>query len=241
MKKQFSFQRFIAVAATVMLMAGVLTACKKTDGVATRIPSAGLMVFNLAPDKDGIGVALSGNLVNSVPLRFTSYNGTYQSIYTGERNIQALDLSDSIFAESTSTFEDNNYYSLFVTGNNGVYKAVTVKDDVDSSATADKAYVRYINAIPDSSAPQVTFAVSGTNILEGAASFNTVTPFTAVSGGEVKVSLAGENMAADRTFTIENGHVYTVLLVGVPGATDAAKKVQIRFVENGVIPASADK
>ena len=51
MKKQFSFQRIIAVVATVMLMGSVLTACKKTDGVSTRIPSAGLMVFNLAPDK----------------------------------------------------------------------------------------------------------------------------------------------------------------------------------------------
>src|SRR6476620_1836021 len=127
MKKTFfSFRASLSVIA-VVLAAGLLSACNKKDAVATHIPAAGIMVFNLAPDKDGIGVALSGNLLNSTPLGYTDFNGIYQNIYTGTRDIKAFDLRDSVFASSSFTFDDDNFYSLFVTGNNGVYNTITVK------------------------------------------------------------------------------------------------------------------
>lgn len=242
MKRSFSFSRIMAAMGLFVLVAGVFAACNKKDTVETHIPAAGLMVFNLAPDKDGIGVALSGNLINNMPLGYTSYNGNYRSIYTGQRGIEVFDLRDSVFATSSFTFEDGNLYSLFLTGNDGVYKTITVKDDVDSNATSDKAYIRYINAIPDSSAPVVTVTAAGTNVSQGAASFNTVSQFTPVSPGEVKVAVSnGGNISADRSITLESGRVYTALIIGVPGATDDLKKVQIRYVQNGVIPESVEK
>ena len=243
MKKVFfSFRKIMAVTVAVVAIAGVLSACNKNDGVATRIPASGLMVFNLAPDKEAIGVALSGNLINNLPLSYTSFNGTYQNIYTGTRSIEVFDLQDSVFASSSFTFEDSNYYSLFITGNNGVYKAITVKDAIDSNATADKAYIRYINAIPDSSAPTVTVTAGGTNVANGAAAFNTVSNFIPVAAGDVKIAVTNGNaIAADRTVTLENGKVYTALLVGVPGTTDSAKRVQIRYITNGGVPAQQEK
>jgi hypothetical protein len=241
MKRNFSFRKSLAILGLIAV-AGTFAACNKKDTVDTQIPAAGLMVLNLAPDKDGIGVALSGNVINNTPLAYTSYNGTYSNIYTGTRAIQAFDLRDSVFAESSFTFENDNYYSLFVTGNNGVYHTVTVKDDVDSNATADKAYVRFINAVPDSSAPTVTITAGGTQVSEGAAAFNTVSPFTPVTPGDVKVAVSnGGNIAAERTLTLESGKVYTALIIGVPGATDDLKKVQIRYVQNGVVPTSTEK
>jgi hypothetical protein len=242
MKKMFfSFRKSIAIAGAVILAMGVLSACTKKDAVATRIPSSGLIVFNLAPDKDGIGVALSGNLLNSTPLGYTDFNGMYQNIYTGTRDIQSFDLKDSVFASSTFTFEDNNYYSLFVTGNNGVYQNITVKDDIDSNATADKAYIRYVNAIPDSSAPVVSITAGNTNVFEAPATFNTVSNFIPVSAGDVKIAASnGSNISTDRTLTVENGKVYTILIVGVPGEA-GEKKIQIRYVINGLVPAAIDK
>jgi hypothetical protein len=232
----------MTIAGCIALMTFVFAACNKKDAVETHIPSAGLMVFDLAPDKDGIGVALSGNLINTMPLGYTSYSGTYRNIYTGNREIEVFDLRDSVFAKSSFNFEDGNLYSLFVTGNNGNYKAITVKDDVDSSATADKAYVRYINAIPDSSAPNVTITAGGSTVSEGMASFNTVSPFTAVTPGDIKIAVSnGGNIATDRTVTVESGKVYTALVIGVPGATDDLRKVQIRYVQNGVIPSTTKK
>src|SRR5687767_14538348 len=242
MKKAFfSFRKTIPVIGAVLLTV-VLVACNKKDAVTTRIPAAGLMVFNLAPDKDGIGVALSGNILNNTPLTYTSFNGNYQNIYTGTRNIESFDLTDSVFASSTFTFEDNNLYSLFVTGNNGVYKNITVKDDVDSNATADKAYIRYINAIPDSSAPVVRITAGGTEVAGAASSFSSVSNFIPVAGGDVKIAVTnGSTISADRSVSLENGKVYTALLIGVPGATDETRKVQIRYILNGSVPAESVK
>jgi hypothetical protein len=241
-KTLFSFRKSIAVVGAVVLVAGLLSACNKKDAITTRIPASGLMVFNLAPDKDGIGIALSGNLLNSTPLGYTDFNGMYQNIYTGTRDIKSFDMRDSIFASSTFTFEDNNYYSLFVTGNNGVYHNITVKDDVDSSATADKAYIRYINAIPDSAAPVVSVTSGGASVSQETSAFNTVSNFIPVSAGDVKIAASnGSNISTDRTLAVESGKVYTVLIVGVPGATDNEKKVQIRYVVNGLVPAATDK
>ena len=235
MKKAFfSFRRSVLVIGVVVLAAGLLSACNKNDAVATDIPASGIMVFNLVPDKDGIGVTLSGNLLNTTPLRYTDFNGIYQNIYTGTRDIQAFDLRDSVFASSTFTFEDDNYYSLFVTGNNGAYQTITVKDVIDSNATADKAYIRYINAIPDSSAPVVSITSGDTSVSEAQAAFNSVSDFITVNAGDVKITASnGSNITTDRTFAVENGKVYTVLLVGVPGETTDEKKVQIRYVVNG--------
>lgn len=235
MKKAFfSFRRSVWIIGAVVLAAGLLSACNKNDAVATDIPASGIMVFNLVPDKDGIGVTLSGNLLNSTPLRYTDFNGIYQNIYTGTRDIQAFDLRDSVFASSTFTFEDDNYYSLFVTGNNGAYQTITVKDVIDSNATADKAYIRYINAIPDSSAPVVSITSGDTSVSEAQAAFNSVSDFISVNAGDVKIAASnGSNITTARTFAVENGKVYTMLLVGVPGETDDDKKVQIRYVVNG--------
>lgn len=241
-KALFSFQRIIAIAGAVVLIAGLVSACNKSDSVGTRIPAAGLMAFNLAPDKDGIGIALSGNMLNNTPLYYTNYNGHYQNIYTGAREIEVFDFSDSVFAKSNFTFEDNKYYSLFVTGNNGVYDAITAKDDIDTAASAEKAHIRYINAIPDSSAPVVTITSGGSDVSNTPAPFKSITPFVAVNAGDVKITVSnGMNISTDRTIALENGKVYTALLVGVPGATDDVKKVQIKYIVNGSVPTATEK
>ena len=240
MKKAFfSFRASIPVVAAAVFAVALLSACNKKDAVTTHIPAAGIMVFNLAPDKDGIGVTLSGNLLNSTPLGYTDFNGNYQSIYTGTRDIQSFDLRDSILATSDFTFEDNNYYSVFVTGSNGSYQNIAVKDDIDSNATADKAYIRYVNAIPDSIAPVVSITSGGTNVSQAPAPFNTVSSFIPVNAGDVTIAAAnGSNISTDRILTLENGQVYTVLIVGVPGATDNERKIQIRYVVNGSVPSA---
>lgn len=226
------------------LAIGVLLAsCNKKDAVGTAFPAAGLMAFNLAPDKDAVGFALSGNVLNNSPLQYTSYNGYYQNIYTGNREIQAFSFRDSVFASSTFNFADSLQYSLFLTGYNGKYQTITVKDDVDDNASADNAYIRYINAVPDSlSVPSVTITAGGTTVSDQPAAFNTVSPFSAVAGGDVTIKISnGGTISAERTIQLEKGKAYTALLVGVPGATDDFKKVQIRYIENGSLPASTNK
>ena len=243
MKKTFfSFRTSVPVFITALFAIGLLSACNKKDAVSTPIPAAAVMVFNLVPDKDGIGVTLSGNLLNSTPLGYTDFNGAYQNIYTGTRDIQSFDLRDSVLASSSFSFEDNGYYSVFVTGNNGSYQNIAVKDDIDSNATADKAYIRYINAIPDSTAPVVSITSGGTSVSQSSAPFSSVSGFVPVSAGDVTIAASnGTDISTDRTLTLENGKVYTVLIVGVPGETDNERKIQIRYVVNGSVPAATPK
>jgi hypothetical protein len=232
----------LAVPVVALLVTGFLAACNKdlnNDNPA--IPAAGLMVFNLAVDKEPIGVALSGNAISNAPLAYTAYNGGYQSIYTGSRDIEAYDFrNDSVFAKSSFDFRDSTVYSVFVMGSNGSYRNVTVKDEVDSNAAADKAYIRYVNAIPDSSAPQVSIQAGGSEVAGAAAAFGEVSEFLPVTAGDVKIGISnGGSISASRTISVQNGRAYTALLVGAPDANDTAKKVQIRYIENGTVNTTA--
>jgi len=237
MKKGFfSIRRALIAASIVISVGAVFSACKKDSGSNSEIPVSGLMAFNLAPDQSALGVALSGNLLTNSPLSYTNYTGGYQNIFPGERSVQSYDYNkDSTLVTATHNFTSQKYYSLFVVGSNGAYKNVIVQDEIDSLPST-QAYVRYINAIADSSAPTVTIKAGGTDVVNTPAAFSTVSAFTPVNAGDVNIGVAnGSNISANRTITVENGKIYTVLLVGLPAATDTAKAVQIKFVLNGTI------
>ena len=237
-KANFSLKRLFIYSSIAILLTGFLTACDKDlDDDNTPVPSAGLMVFNLVPDREAIGVALSGNAIGNAPLEYTSFNGAYQRIFIGARDIETFDFrTDSLLAKTNFSFEDSSFYSVFVVGSNGKYNNITVEDEVDSNATADRAYIRYINAIPDSSAPVVTIEAGGNNVADGPAAFGEVTEFTPINGGDVTIAVSnGSSISANRTISLENGKAYTALLVGLPDATDTTQKVQIRYIENGTV------
>lgn len=149
------------IAAGGMLMMTLLfSACKKSqDENITATPVAALMGFNLSTDKPAVGLAIANSNLTSAPLGYSSFTGGYQNIYPGSRAVSAFDYysSDSAFATATENFEANKYYSVFVVGANGNYRNVIVKDELDSlAATSGLAYVRYINAVADSSKPAVS-------------------------------------------------------------------------------------
>ena len=66
------------------------------------------------------------------------------------------------------------------------------------------------------------------------AGFSSVSDFVAADPGQVSVAVKnGTTIDASRTISLEQGKVYTVLLTGIPGATDATKAVQIKYILNG--------
>ena len=239
MKKKFgSFRSTLLTAGSIFLLAILFSACKKDSDINNNTAAAGLMGFNLAPDKASIGLALSGSSLTNVPLNFTSYTGLYQTIFPGSREVAAYDFgSSTAFATTTQNFEAKKYYSVFTIGNNGTYANLVVEDKLDTlSAAAGQAYVRYVNAIPDSTKPAVTLTASGTDVSNSNAAYASVSEFLGVNPGDIMIKVAnGSNISASRTITLEKNKVYTVLLVGVPGATDTAKQVQIKFISNGTI------
>jgi hypothetical protein len=240
MKKLFSSMRISMLTVGVALSAVLLfSSCKKTDTTANELQVAGLMAFNLAVDKPGIAITLSNNTLTQGSIPYTGYTGTYYNIYPGSRAVQAFDITNTgvSITNSTHTFDAKKYYSLFVVGANNVYSNVVTLDNYDSlSATNGQAYIRFINAIPDSSNPRVTITANSATVSDAPAHYATVSQFTQTAPGQVTINVSNEgNIQASRTITVEQKKAYTILLIGKPGETDAARTVQIKFVENGTL------
>jgi hypothetical protein len=240
MKKLFCSMRMSMLAVGIALSAILLLpSCKKTDTTGNDLQVAGLMAFNLAVDKPGIAITLSNNALAQGSIPYTGYTGGYYNIYPGNRSVQAYDITNTgtPITTSTHTFDPKKYYSLFVVGANNVYSNVVTLDNYDSlSATNGQAYIRFINAIPDSSNPRVTITANGTAVSDAPARYATVSQFTQVAPGSLTIGVSNEGtISANRTITVEQKKAYTILLIGKAGETDAARAVQIKFVENGTL------
>lgn len=213
------------------------SACKKTDVPST--PTAGLMAFNLVPDSlPPLVFVLNNNSITNQPLSYNNFTGTYLPIYTGPRTLQVYkNNSDSVLASVSFTVEPNKYYSAFVIGANGTYKNMIVDDELDSLPdSTGNAYVRYVNAIPDSSSQNVTISASGMPGITGTTHFGEVSPFTGITPGDFTLNLTNESdISANKAITFEKNKVYTVLLTGMPHTTDTAKAVKISYIVNGTV------
>jgi hypothetical protein len=244
MKRRSMLKRLNLIAvAGFTLMAILFSACRKSldNGDNVRIPAAGLMAFNLAPDKQ-VAISIGVNNLTNFSLEYTNYTGGYQPIYVGNRDVTSYDASSGAsLATASELFKDSSYYSVFVLGNNGKYKNLIVKDSLNTLASTNgEAFVRYVNGIADSTKqPLVTITSNGTDVFNRNASFASATGFKAITPGSISVKVTDESgINASRNITLDQGKIYTVLLVGIPQATDSAKAVQIKFVQNGVASAT---
>lgn len=233
MKKLMNvFKEFKWSAMGLMLFLFFLASCSKDDPEIVSTPAAGLVAYNLAPDKAAVGFTLSGNPFGSGFINYNGYTGNYLPIYLGNREVRSYDYTTgTTIAISNNTFADSSYYSLFLVGANGAYKNVVVEDDYENVVpVTGKAWVRYINAIADSTAmPAVIIGTISEN-----ATYATVSDFMQVDAGSVNTSVSnGGDIDASRTITMNENKIYTVLLTGMPNAADTTLGVKIRFIENG--------
>lgn len=243
MKKNFFSAKLLGLAAIGLV---AFASCKKNDNNNTPdTPVAGLMAFNMVPDKQGVAITLSGNSITNEPLQFTSYTGGYLPVYTGDRQAVVYDaLSGNQLSAASTNFEQDKYYSLFAIGYGSSYKSFIVPDEIDGlSGSNGKAYVRYVNGVADSvSNSNVSIKAGETVIEDETGEMGTIGSFKAVDPGEISIVLSSadnDGITATRTISVEQRKVYTILLVGVPGASDDTQKVQIRYIENGTLSEDA--
>jgi len=227
---------------SLMLLAATmglgLVSCMKNNDDQPEIPSAGLMAFNLAPDQDGIFIRLSGNTLNNQAFAYSNFTGGYLPVFTGNRDVKGINALTGTEISTTAgfNFEPNKYYSLFVTGANSVYSNLIVNDHLDTLLPATgEALVRFIQAIPDSAAYAVNLS-SGSKVVPATAPFNTVSEFSSMPVGDLKISASnGTGSTLERTIQIEASKAYTILIMGNPAATDDTRKPQIKFIVNGTV------
>ncbi len=238
MKSLMNIMRSYAVpVAAVLLTAFTFSSCLKnaSDYAQSNQPAAGLMAFNLAADKPAIGFTLSNNqLGGNAAINYTGYTGVYLPIYIGNREVRSFDyFTGSTLATVSASFADSMYYSAFLMGANGNYRNVVIKDELAPlTAASGKVWVRYVNAVPDSSGT-ITITQGETS---SAAPYATVSSFAQVNAGTVHFAISnGGSVSASRDITLAENNIYTVLFSGIPGETDPDKKVQVRFIQNGTV------
>lgn len=221
----------------IFLIAVLFGSCKKDDVINPRTPVAGLMAFNLIPNSGGIGVGIGSNSLTPQALYFNNYTGIYKPVYTGDRTVESYNFgTGSTLAKGDYMFNDSAYYSVFVMGANDVYSNVFVEDNLQSLPQGDKSktYYRIVNAIPDSSISAVTITAGGNSIIDVISKFKDVSSFHEIPAGDVTVKIASESSSVDtsRTISLEKGKIYTILLIGDPGATNTDYKTDIKFIVN---------
>lgn len=231
-------------ALTGMLMiiaAGVLfSSCNKNDDSdQPDLAVAGLMGFNMAPDQYAIGITLDGSSISNVPIGYDSYTGMYVAVFAGNRQLRTYGMSNSnLLAENSVVFDTSKYYSVFFMGANGNYRHVIAEDKFDELSGANgKAYVRFIQSIPDSTDSRVVISGNGTNWVDQDAGFGDISEFVAVDPGEIAISVNNSaDVALSRTITVEAKKIYTVLIMGHPDSQLPEAEGSIRFISNGSLP-----
>ena len=237
MKNLFSFKRSGLVLGGILALSLFMTSClKDNDNNDPQTDAAGLMGFNLATDQTAVGLSISGNVLTPNALNFTSYTGTYLGIYPGNRPVESFDANNGgSLATASFNFQPKKYYSVFVAGADSNYRNIIVEDVFDSlSYASGKAYVRFINAIPDSSAPQVNITSGAGNVISRTASFAFVSDFVEADPGQLTIDVTNSgNIDTDRTINVDAHKIYTILLTGAPGS--AIAPIAIKYVENGML------
>lgn len=217
----------------------LISSCQKSPTTDNISNTSGLMAFNLIPDTTfSIAFAFLGSSLTNAPLQYLNYTGSYLPITGGNQQLGLYKANpDSLIMNTNFVFEPSKYYTAFAVGANGNYKEIVTNDEVDSLPTnTGNAFVRYINAILDSSKPAVTIALNGNNVMNTATSFGTVSSFASIAPGNITVSLDnGSNISANKIISVAANGVYTILLLGIPGAMDTTREVKISSIQNGTL------
>lgn len=235
----FNFPKRSVVLSLSLFFTGIiffLSCSKNNSNINPGSPKASLLAFNLAPDKPGIGFSLGSTKLTPIAMAYANFTGTYLSIATGDNILKAYDFesSGSEITSTSGSFKADNFYSVFLVGNGANHKNVLVNDNIDSlSATSGLAYVRYVNAIPDSTfPPTITITSGSTDIVNETAIFPSVSAFKGVNPGNIDVAVKNSNgIDMSKTITVEQKKVYTILLVGVKDST--LTPLKINYISNG--------
>lgn len=234
MKKKTSFFKTSVIVAGLLVTSLFLSSCLKNNSQPT--PSAGLMILNLVPDQQSVDVFADNSRLLNVPLQYFTFSGNYLSLYIGNRQLQSYGYGSATpIATTTASLKDSSYYSLFVVGTDGDYKNVFVEDKFSSlPTTTGNAFVRYINAVTGDQESNISISKGSDPLFDDANKLGFVSDFKEVTPGDIDIASVQEGSSpVTRSITVEQNGIYTVLIAGIPGTTDAEKGIQIKFIKNG--------
>lgn len=249
--------------ATLVVGAIALTACEKNavQDITGTLPGAQIKFFNFGVNAPGVNFYANDTKISAISSTtgveaVTGVNsggaasgGLYSAVapgaYTIQAKIAAATDKDLTISSAQTTLEDGKSYSFFVSG---IYnttaksaEAFVVEDPIPTRIAADSAYVRFVNAISNST-PQALFALNTTTNVEypvgGAVAYKAGGAFTQLPPGTYNIvtRTVGSSTAAisRNTLSFVAGRVYTIASRGdmTVTSTTATTRPQLDITAN---------
>lgn len=181
--------------------------------------AAALNVVNASPGPLTLNFYLDNGLVNGPALSF-GQESSYILANVGTRKFDAARAgsNESLIADTLS-LETDQYYSVFITGENATLSTFVTEDDLTAPATG-KAKIRFINLSPDGGTLSLGIK-DGTGLFPGQM-YKTATEFISVDPSAYMLTLinADGSIANETSLEIVAGRSYTVWAGGLKTGVD---------------------
>ncbi len=195
---------------------------------------AEILLMHAAPAGPGVDLLIDDS-VYVTNATFGQFGTAYAEIEAGSRRVRILPTGTtaSPVIDETLDFTKDEHYTLFILND----AAPLVFQDNLSEPAAGKAHIRIAHLIPDGPEVKLSFQGSGLGPIFDNIEFKENTEFfTPVNAEEVvlRVQKAGssgggggggggggsEPIAPDLSYTLEDGGIYTIAIIGTVAATD---------------------
>lgn len=210
--------------ATGLLSILFLNSCLKDEDT-PYLPQATLRVVNAYTHSPALYYTADNNVMISPanPLLFKSYNAGLISLYTGNRRIRTMDISNNVVSDTVYNFRDSTYYSSFVYGD-AENASHLITTDVPLSNLDSKSAIRFFHLAQNTAKVNVYLNNVETPLFLNRDFQKNVTTaeaveyakFIAQEGGKKNVIVkdAAGTTLIEREYDFLRGYHYSIILIG---------------------------
>ena len=222
---------YLLIVGAFILISVLFVSCAKEIEVETY---SYLSITNSSPTLGTYNIYLDGNQSNASGALAFGGMMAYGTLTSGEHTLKFTTESNTdALLTKTITMEDNGIYSAFLIDRAENMDLLVVKDDL-STASTEKAFVRFINLSPD--APSLDLSVAeGEALISGktyksASSFQTIDPNTYTFN--IKDQSTGLTIATVANQELTAGRYYTIISKGMVTAGDTDQPFGAQLIIN---------
>ncbi|UII26987.1 DUF4397 domain-containing protein [Fulvivirga maritima] len=218
---------------TTLLISGFsLTSCLDTDDPTVEYtPVSFIAIYQGVPDLE-VEIELDSQTITTNALDYEVYTN-YYSYPVGQRNFKFESESGDSLAYISYRFEENYYYSIFLSGTDSTVRPVLTRDTPLSSLENDAA-VRFVNLSPDAQPIGLRVRDAESNLFSYSP-FRTVTSFSEITAAPTVFELVnteGEVLAYSTSKRLNMGQYYTIIAQGYAEPADGQPDLKIKIISN---------
>ncbi|MBL3658499.1 DUF4397 domain-containing protein [Fulvivirga sediminis] len=210
-----------------------LTSCLDSDDpTAEYTPISLIAIYQGVPDLE-VEIELDSQTITTKALEFEDYT-KYHSYPVGQRNFKFESKSGDSLASVSFRFEENYYYSIFLSGTDTTVRPILTKDTPISGGLEDEAAVRFINLSPDSDLLALRVKDSETNLFTYSP-FRAVSSFSKLNSAPTVFEIVnpdGDVLASSTSYRLNMRSYHTVIAQGYVEPKDGLPRLKIKILSN---------